>query len=169
MLYLMNSKNENAKKDLRLAYSQGNNTAYPPNIELIAKCLSTQYSNNKSTNQRGGKKRDRRKENNSKSKDKNSNMGGTAGAHVEDTATNKDTTAPSRGASLVARVSETNQTSSRLSRTIDTILRAHPIDDDFWDNINPTDVSIDTMNSEEMIAGSHITPNSTHTKTNNLL
>ena len=33
MLYLMNSKNKNAKKDLRLAYSQGNNTIYPTNIE----------------------------------------------------------------------------------------------------------------------------------------
>ena len=32
ILYLMNSNNKNAKKDLRLAYSQGNNTAYPPNI-----------------------------------------------------------------------------------------------------------------------------------------
>ena len=43
----MNSKNELAKKDLRLAYSQGNNTAYPPNIESMARYLSTQHSNNK--------------------------------------------------------------------------------------------------------------------------
>ena len=56
MLYLMNLKNENAKKDLCLAYSQGNNTAYPPDIESMAKYLSTQYSNNKPTNQRGGNK-----------------------------------------------------------------------------------------------------------------
>ena len=41
MLYLMNSKNENAKKDLRLAYSQGNNTAYPTDIKLAARYLST--------------------------------------------------------------------------------------------------------------------------------
>ena len=34
MLFLINSKNKNAKKDLRLAYSQGNNIAYPPNIKL---------------------------------------------------------------------------------------------------------------------------------------
>ena len=38
------------------------------------------------------------------------------------------------------------------------ILRGHPIDDeDFWGNTNPTDVSIDTANSEEMMTGSHIT------------
>ena len=30
-------------------------------------------------------------------------------------------------------------------------------DDDFWDNTNPTDVSIDTVNSEEMMVGNHIT------------
>ena len=30
-------------------------------------------------------------------------------------------------------------------------------DDDFWDNTNPTDVSIDTMNSKEMMVGRHIT------------
>ena len=35
---------------------------------------------------------------------------------------------------------------------------AHPMDDDdLWANTNPTDVSIDTANSEEMMAGSHIT------------
>ena len=37
------------------------------------------------------------------------------------------------------------------------ILGAHDIDDTFWENTNPTDVSIDTVNSEEQMAGSHIT------------
>ena len=41
MLFLMNSKNEIAEKDLHLAYTQGNNTAYPPNIEAMARYLST--------------------------------------------------------------------------------------------------------------------------------
>ena len=51
---------------------------------------------------------------------------------------------------------------SRLSRTVDEILGAHPVNDDFWDNTNPTDVYIDTMNSEEKIAGSYITKFHTH-------
>ena len=50
ILFLMNSKNKTAKKDLRLVYSQGNNTAYPLNIEAIARYLSIQYSNNKPAN-----------------------------------------------------------------------------------------------------------------------
>ena len=41
MLYLMSLKNKHAKKDLRLPYSQGNMTAYPPNIKAIARHLST--------------------------------------------------------------------------------------------------------------------------------
>ena len=32
MIFIMNSKNEMAKKDLQLAYSQGNHTVYPPNM-----------------------------------------------------------------------------------------------------------------------------------------
>ena len=41
MPYLMNLKNKNAKKDLRLAYYQENNTAYPPDIKSMARYLST--------------------------------------------------------------------------------------------------------------------------------
>ena len=109
MLYLMNSKNKNAKKDLLLAYSQGNTTAYSSDIEPMARYLSTQYTNNKPANQRGGKKGDKRKGDDSKSEEKDSNTGGTAGAHVEDTTTNEDSTAPSRGATLLgAHVLETN-------------------------------------------------------------
>ena len=38
------------------------------------------------------------------------------------------------------------------------ILGAHPMDDDdFLGNTNPTDVLIDTADSEEMMTGSHIT------------
>ena len=40
---------------------------------------------------------------------------------------------------------------------VEEILGAHDIDDTFWENTNPTDVSIDTVNSEEQMAGSHIT------------
>ena len=40
---------------------------------------------------------------------------------------------------------------------VEEILGAHPIDDTFWDNTNPADVSVDTVNSEEQMAESHIT------------
>ena len=162
ILYLMNSKNENAKKDLRLAYSKGNNTAYQPNIKSMARYLSTQYPNNKPTNQRGGNKGNKRKKDDPKSENKDSMTGGTSSAYVEDTTINENTTASSGGASLGAHVWETNQVLSCPSRTVDEILEAYPINDDFWDNTNPTDVSIDTVNNEEKMVRSYITKFHTH-------
>ena len=136
MFYVMNSKNETVKKDLHLAYSQGNHTAYPPNIEAAAQYLSTQYPNTKPANQRKGNKRNKRTGDDTKSENKDSNTDGTAGAHIEDTTTNENTTA--------THVSETSQATSCASRTEEEILGAHPVDDNFWDNIDPADVSIDT-------------------------
>ena len=51
MLFLMNLKNNNANKDLCLAYSQGNMTTYPSTIKGMTRYLSTQYSNKNSANQ----------------------------------------------------------------------------------------------------------------------
>ena len=48
ILILMNLKNNNAKKNLQLAYSQRNITAYTPTIEAMARYLSTQYPNKNS-------------------------------------------------------------------------------------------------------------------------
>ena len=163
MLYLMNSKNEHAKKDLRLAYSQGNLTAYQPNIEAIARYLSTQYPNNKPTNQGNSKKGDKNKGDDPKSEDNDSNTSDTAGAHIWDTTTTEESTTPSEGASISAHVSETNVQLSCPSRTMEEILGAHPMNDnDFWGGTNPGDVSIDTTNSEEMMEGSHIAESHTH-------
>ena len=144
----MNSKNKNAKKDFCLTYSQGNYTAYPLDIKTAVWYLSTQYPNNKSANQYGSDKGNKRKGDDPKFEDRDSIMGGTAGEHVEDTTTNKNTTASSGRASLGAHVSETSQATSHPSRTIEEISGAHPVDDNFWDNTNPADVSVDTVNSE---------------------
>ena len=45
MLLLINSKNDNTKKDLCLLYSQGNKSAYSVTAEAMARHLSTQYTN----------------------------------------------------------------------------------------------------------------------------
>ena len=48
-------------------------------------------------------------------------------------------------------------------RTMEEILGAHLInDDDSWGNTNPSDVSINTANSEEMMTGSHVIELHTH-------
>ena len=41
ILSLLNSRNDNTKKDLRLSYSQGNKPAYPPTAKAMARYLST--------------------------------------------------------------------------------------------------------------------------------
>ena len=43
MLFLMNLKNNNTKKDLCLAYAQRNKTVYPLSIKTMARYMSTQY------------------------------------------------------------------------------------------------------------------------------
>ena len=166
MFHVMNSMNKHAKKDLRLAYSQGNMTAYPPNIKAIARYLSTQYSNNNLFNQRNGKEGDKNKGDDPKSNGKDSNTSDTADAQVGDTTITEESTAPSRGASIGAHVLETNVQFSCPSRTVEEILGAHPMSDiDFWGGTNPGDVSIDTTDSEEMMTGSQITESHTHKHT----
>ena len=135
MIYLMNLKNKIAKKDLRLAYSQGNLTTYPTDIKVAAWYLSTQYPNNKPANQRKNKIR---KGDDPKSEDKDNSTSGTAWAQVEDTTTNEDTIALVGGASLGVHLSETSQATSRPLRTLEQILGAQPIDDTFFDNTKPT-------------------------------
>ena len=92
-----------------------------------------------------------------KSEDKDNLTSGTTGAHVEDSTTIEDTANSSRDASLGAHVLETSQATSLPPRTVGQILATHPTDDNFLGNTNPTDVSIDTVNSEEKMTGSHIT------------
>ena len=79
------------------------------------------------------------------------------GTHVEENTTKDETTAPSGGSNLGAYVSETNQATSHTPHTIEEILGAHDINDTSWEDTNPTDVSIDTVNSKEQMPRSHIT------------
>ena len=97
MLLLMNSKNDAAKKDLRLSYLQGNKKAYLETAKAMARYLLTQY-NNKVPNNPRYKKGDRnsKKGEDSKTKDSNTTTSGTASAHIEGT-TPQDLTAPSEG------------------------------------------------------------------------
>ena len=104
------------------------------------------------------KKEDKKKGDGSKSEDKDSITGNTADAHVEDTTTTEEFTPPNRTPSIDVHLSETNVRSSNSLRTVQEILSVQPIDDDeFCGNANPTAVSINTANSEEMMTGSHIT------------
>ena len=128
-----------------------------PHIQPISKRQLGTYQHNIPTTSPVTKKSKKQKTDDPKSEDKDNTTSGTAGVQVEDTTTNQDTTTPSGWTSLGAHVSETSQATSRPLHTLEEILAAHTIDDDFWDNTNPADVSVDMVNSEEQMAGSHIT------------
>ena len=102
-----------------------------------------------------------KKSEDSKPEDSDTTTSGTAGAHIEGT-TPQDSTAPSKGASIGAHVSETSQQTFRPAWSVEELLAAHPVDDAIWSHTNPSDVSIDTVNSAEIIAGSQITEDSTY-------
>ena len=111
MIFLMNSNNNNAKKDLRLAYSHGNKTAHPFTIKVMVRYISIQYPNKNSGHQRKGKKGDinGKKGNDPKSKDKDSNTTGTTGIHIGDAITPEDSATFSGGASISAHVLEATE------------------------------------------------------------
>ena len=133
-------------------------TEYPPTIKVMARYLLTQYPN-KPAHQHNGKKEDK----DPKSEKKDSNTGVTVGAHIEDTTSPEESTAPSGGASKGAHVLEPIEQQSCPLRTAEQILGVHRInDDDFQGDNNPGDVSIDTENSKEMMVGSNITEQHTH-------
>ena len=164
MLLLMNSKNDAAKKDLRLLYLQGNKTAYPGTTGSMARYLSTQDNNkvpNNPCDERGD--RNSKKGDDAKSEDSDTTTTCTADAHVGEVTTHQDSTSPRKGASIGAHASEISQPTFRPARSVEELLAAHPVDDTIWSCSNPSDVSIDTANSAEIIAGSHIMERSTYT------
>ena len=70
-------------------------------------------------------KGDKKKGDDPKSKDKDSNTGGTVGAHGEDTTSPEESTAPIGAASIGAHVLDTNKQLAHPSLTIEEILGAH--------------------------------------------
>ena len=92
-----------------------------------------------------------------KSKDKGNNITGTGGAFVEATTKPEDSDTSSWGDSIGSHVLEATGQLSRPIRSVEEILGVHPISDDLLNETNPSDVSIDTANSEEVMTGSDIT------------
>ena len=73
--------------------------------------MSTQYPSKNSADQQKGKKGDRNKKkgDDPKSKDKDNNTTGTAGAHIGNNTTPEDSNASNGGASIGAHVSEATE------------------------------------------------------------
>ena len=61
------------------------------------------------------------------------------------------------GSSIDAHVLEVSKLPSQPARSVEDLFGAHIINDVIWGGIDPCDVSNDTANSSEIMAGSHIT------------
>lgn len=86
ILLLVNFKNQAAKKHLNLVSTQGNQPAYSESCEQMVEILLSQYAikkNNNPNNNNQDKKGDKgRKDDNTKSEEKDDNVEGTTGMHV---------------------------------------------------------------------------------------
>ena len=147
-LLLLNSKNNNTKKDLYLSYTKGKKSAYLTTAKAMARYLSTQYPN-KTIGHQSDKKGDknRKKVDDSKPENKDNNITGTAGAHIGEVTTPEDSTAPSDVSSIDAHVLEVAKHNCLLALLVEDLLEAHIINDATWGHIHPSDVSIDTVDS----------------------
>ena len=124
ILILMNSKNDNANKDLDLSYSQGNKTAYPVDVESMVKYIKNINNPQNKKGDKNGKKGDEHK-----SKNKDNNITGTAGAQVGETTTPQDSSPHSNGSSIGTHVSEVSKSNVWPTRSVQDILKPHAIID----------------------------------------
>ena len=94
MLLLMHLKKKGAKKDLRLAYTQGSHSAYPTKMEKMPRFISSQCKNKNidPNNNPCDKKGDKngRKGDETKLEDKDNNNTCAAGAHIREAALVQD-------------------------------------------------------------------------------
>ena len=116
--------------------------------------------NNNPRNKRGDK--NGKKGDEAKLEDKDNNNTCNTGAHVGETTTPQDSSTPSNGLSIGAHVYDVTKPDVWPAQSIQDILAAHPIDDSIWSHPNVCDISINTVNSTEALAGIH-TGESTYT------
>ena len=123
----------------------------------MTRYMSTQYPNKNPGHQPNGRTEDKngKKGDDLKPEDKDNNATGTVGAHVGDVTTPEDSTAPSSEFSIGTQVSEVTKRLSWPTQSIEDLLEAYFIDDAIWGGTNPCDMSVDTANSKEVMAGSH--------------
>ena len=167
MLWLSNSRNENMKRELRLAYSQGNTDCYPTDPEKMARLAASQYimsaprnANNKQRNGQNGDDPNNEGDGQSDpSKAGGSEPQETLGAHVGDntipngeTSDDKDEKDKEGDGSLGFHLLEPCGETSNKATTVECLLASHPIDHPIWGNCDDS-VSVDSAGSAEELAG----------------
>ena len=165
MLFLNNSRNDEAKKELRRSYANGNPSAYQITLEKMARLLSSQYpmtkgqnKNRTRTNNDGGRTKGKGSDTDS-TKDDSGNL--LAGAHTTDGAENtssmKSAPKSTQSSTVGAHISDSEEYDRPApSRSVQELLASHPINDPIWgDQDYADDYSVDTEDSAQALVGFH--------------
>ena len=126
----------------------------------MARFLLSQYAikknnnlnnNNNNRDKKGDKSK---KDNSTKSEDKNDNATGTVCTYVGEAASDKDKTiAPSDSSSIRAHISAVTKNIFPLLGCVRDIFASHLYNDQIWGQTDTCDVLVDTINSVEDLAG----------------
>ena len=161
MLFLNNSKNDDAKKELRRSFANGNKSAYQVTLEKMARLLSSQYpmtkGQKKNTPNDGGKSK-RKGGGNDANQDEENSGTPLAGAHTVDDDNATKTTSTSTSANTAgAHISDSEECDPPTSsRSVQQLLASHAADDPFWgDQDRKDDYSVDTEDSAQHLVGVH--------------
>ena len=160
MLFLLNSKNETMKKELRLAYSQGSTDCYPLEPDAMARLYATQYRVKNGKDPKGnGTKHTKPSNDKDEENPEDDEQQETLGAHVgpgegpDDAPNNNNDNSDT--ADGTAGVHHVNNAVEQVD--INELLGSHPVDDPLWDTNDDIadDGSLDSNLSAEEIIGMH--------------
>ena len=161
MLFLNNSRNDEAKTQLRRSFANGNKSAYQVTLEKMARLLSSQYPMTKgqlkkNTSHDGN--RSRRKGGDADSnRDEATSGTPLAGAHTADEADTTNTSKSTPANTAGAHISDSEECDpSASSRSVQQLLATYAADDPFWGSQDHTDdYSVDTKDSAQDLVGFH--------------
>ena len=140
MLFLNNLRNEEAKKDLRRSYANGNINAYQTKLKKMARLLSSQYPITKGQNKKPPYKNNDRGKTKGKGSDTDSNKDDSgnllAGAHTTDGTKNPSSTKSASKSTpsntVGAHISDSEECDHPApSRSVQELLGSYPINDPF--------------------------------------
>ena len=166
MIFLNNSKNDDAKKDMRRSFANGNKSAYQVTLEKMARLLSSQYPMTKGQSKKNtpydGNRSRRKGGDADDNRDEATSGTPIAGAHTVDDADTKTTskTTPANTAGAHISDSEECDPSATSSRLVQQLLASYAADDPFWGGQDhKDDYSVDTEDSAQDLVGFHANAN----------
>ena len=161
MIFLNNSKNDDAKKDMRRTFANGNKCAYQITLEKMARLLSSQYPMTKGQSKKNtpydGSRSRRKGGDADDNRDEATSGTPIAGAHTVDDADTKTTSKSTPANTAGAHISDSEECDpSGSSRSVQQLLATYAADDPFWGGQDNTDdYSVDTKDSAQDLVGFH--------------